>query len=160
GVLKELQSRLGPEHPGTLISRGNLAIAFHEAGRTAEAIELFEETLPVFVSKFGPNHPETLTTRNNLAFAILNLGRTAEAIALHTETWKRREAALGPAHPATLSSRENLASAYGLLGRWTEAETELRKCLEAREKAQPDDWSHFNTMSLLGGALLGQGKYA
>jgi hypothetical protein len=36
----------------------------------------------------------------------------------------------------------------------------LRECLAVREKAVPEDWSRFNAMSLLGGALLGQGKYA
>ena len=34
------------------------------------------------------------------------------------------------------------------------------RCLAIREKAIPDDWSRFNAMSLLGGALLGQGQYA
>jgi len=29
-----------------------------------------------------------------------------------------------------------------------------------REVKQPDDWATFNTQSLLGGALLGQKKYA
>jgi hypothetical protein len=43
---------------------------------------------------------------------------------------------------------------------WTEAELLLRECLAIREKAQPDVWSTFNTQSLLGGALLGQQKYA
>jgi hypothetical protein len=36
----------------------------------------------------------------------------------------------------------------------------LRECLTIREKATPDDWSRFHAMSLLGGALLGQGQYA
>jgi hypothetical protein len=36
----------------------------------------------------------------------------------------------------------------------------LRECLEIREKATPDDWSRFHAMSLLGGALLGRGRYA
>jgi hypothetical protein len=36
----------------------------------------------------------------------------------------------------------------------------LRECLAIRAKAIPDDWSRFNTMSLLGGALLGQERYA
>jgi hypothetical protein len=35
----------------------------------------------------------------------------------------------------------------------------LRECLAIREKKLPDDWLRFNTMSLLGGALLGQGRY-
>ncbi len=44
--------------------------------------------------------------------------------------------------------------------KWTEAESFLRECLAIREKTQPDVWSTFNTKSTLGGALLGQKKYA
>ena len=43
---------------------------------------------------------------------------------------------------------------------FTRAEPLLRECLAIREKTQPDDWTTFNTQSLLGGALLGQKKYA
>jgi hypothetical protein len=44
--------------------------------------------------------------------------------------------------------------------KWAEAEAILRECLAIREKVQPDEWSTFNTRSLLGGSLLGQKKYA
>ena len=44
--------------------------------------------------------------------------------------------------------------------KWTEAESTLRECLALRQKRAPDAWSTFNAMSLLGGALLGQKKYA
>jgi hypothetical protein len=44
--------------------------------------------------------------------------------------------------------------------KWTEAEPLLRECLDIREKTQPDVWSTFNTKSQLGGAMLGQRKYA
>jgi hypothetical protein len=43
---------------------------------------------------------------------------------------------------------------------FTEAEALLRECLAIREKTQPGDWTTFDTMSTLGGALLGQKKYA
>jgi hypothetical protein len=36
----------------------------------------------------------------------------------------------------------------------------LRDCLAIRQKQTPDNWRTFNTQSLLGGALLGQKKYA
>jgi len=39
------------------------------------------------------------------------------------------------------------------------AETCLRESLTIREKKLPDDWVHFNTKSLLGGALAGQTKF-
>ena len=44
--------------------------------------------------------------------------------------------------------------------KWSDAEPVLRECLNLREKAGPDIWSRFNTMSQLGGALLGRGRYA
>jgi hypothetical protein len=43
---------------------------------------------------------------------------------------------------------------------WTEAEASLRECLVIREKIMPDNWRRFNAMSLLGGALLGQRRFA
>jgi hypothetical protein len=36
----------------------------------------------------------------------------------------------------------------------------LREGLAIYAEAQPEDWRRFHTMSLLGGALLGQGRYA
>jgi hypothetical protein len=43
---------------------------------------------------------------------------------------------------------------------WAEAEPVLRECLGIRKNLQPDAWNTFNVQSLLGGALLGQKKYA
>jgi len=42
----------------------------------------------------------------------------------------------------------------------TDADPLLRECLTIREKNQPDAWDTFNSKSMLGGALLGQKKYA
>ena len=43
---------------------------------------------------------------------------------------------------------------------WEEAEPILRECLAIRQKKAADDWRTFNTQSMLGQALLGQGKFA
>ena len=61
---------LGPDHPDTLLSRNNLALAYRAAGRSAEAIPLSEQTLAVSERVFGPDHPRTLTSRDNLAAPI------------------------------------------------------------------------------------------
>jgi hypothetical protein len=45
-------------------------------------------------------------------------------------------------------------------GAFKEAEPRLRECLAIRKKDLPNDWVTFNTQSMLGGALLGQQKYA
>jgi hypothetical protein len=43
---------------------------------------------------------------------------------------------------------------------YADAEPLLRGCLKIREAKQPDEWTTYNTRSLLGEALLGQKKYA
>jgi hypothetical protein len=44
--------------------------------------------------------------------------------------------------------------------KWIEAESLLRECLAIREKIQADDRATFDTRSLLGASLLGQGRFA
>jgi serine/threonine protein kinase/tetratricopeptide (TPR) repeat protein len=112
---------LGPDHPNTLTSRNNLALAYRAAGRTAEAIALLKATLKLREAKLGADHPETLTSRNNLAVAYQAAGRNAEAIALLEETLKLQETRLGADHPETLISRNNLAVAYRAADRTAEA---------------------------------------
>ncbi|MDO5287917.1 MAG: tetratricopeptide repeat protein, partial [Actinomycetia bacterium] len=54
---------LGPDHPSTLTSRGNLALAYQDAGRLGKAVPLYEEVLAGRVRVLGPGHPDTLNTR-------------------------------------------------------------------------------------------------
>ena len=74
--------------------------------------------------------------------------------------WNDRASDSGPPTPA----RPVILAVLGLSliqqGKWAEAEAILRECLAIREKVQPDEWTTFNTRSLLGGSLLGQKKYA
>ncbi len=58
---------LGPEHPDTLITRGNLARWTGQAGDAAGARDQFAALLPVRERVLGPEHPDTLTTRHDLA---------------------------------------------------------------------------------------------
>jgi hypothetical protein len=67
---------LDTDHPHTLISRNNLALAYVEAGRAAEATPLHEQTLAAFGRVLGPDHPDTLASRNMLARARHEAGRT------------------------------------------------------------------------------------
>ncbi|MFC9022324.1 tetratricopeptide repeat protein, partial [Streptomyces anthocyanicus] len=60
---------LGPEHPHTLIDRGNLAISYRDVGRLQEALELHERVLADRERVLGPDHPDTLIARNNVAHA-------------------------------------------------------------------------------------------
>ena len=59
-LLADMERVLGADHPDTLNARNNLAIAYRDAGRTAEAITLDEQTLADHGAGAGrrsPRHP-------------------------------------------------------------------------------------------------------
>ena len=112
---------LGTDHPDTLMSWNNLAMAYQAAGRTAEVIPLYKRTLADRERVLGADHPDTLRSRNNLAGAYQAAGRMAEAIPLHEQTLADFERLVGADHPDTLRSRNNLAGAYKAAGRMAEA---------------------------------------
>ena len=51
------QAKLGPEHPDTLESMNNLALAYRAAGKLDLALPLFEETLKLKKAMLGSEHP-------------------------------------------------------------------------------------------------------
>jgi serine/threonine protein kinase/tetratricopeptide (TPR) repeat protein len=156
-----LARALGPDHPDTLNSRVNLGNAYLEAGRTSEAIALYETTLKQYESNLGPDHADTLGTRSNLAIAYYYAGRTAEAIAMHEVILKRHESKLGPDHPETLQSRNNLAIAYWTAGRTAEAIAMHEVNLKLREvKLGPDHPYTLGTRSNLANAYRTAGRTA
>ena len=73
-LLADRERVLGPDHPGTMTSRDNLAAAYWAAGRAAEAIPLHERTLADRERVLGPDHPGTMASRDNLAAARTALG--------------------------------------------------------------------------------------
>jgi tetratricopeptide (TPR) repeat protein len=161
-LAEDAERLLGPDHPNTLGSRGNLAIAYRAAGRTAEALALHERTLAEDAERLlGPDHPSTLGSRGNLAIAYRAAGRTAEAIALHERTLADMERLLGPDHPSTLASRNNLANAYQDAGRTAEAIALHERTLADRERVLgPDHPSTLTSRNNLANAYQDAGRTA
>ncbi len=147
--------KLGPHHPETLATLFNLALAYQEAGRLAEATELFEQAATGMVAGSVP-HPHAEDILRRTIQACEQAGRPDKA-----ERWLRRWLELvgqqtGDAHPSY--ARVQAALGRNLLSqeKWGEAETVLRACVAIRQKHEPDTWTTFNAMSMLGGAVLGQ----
>jgi tetratricopeptide (TPR) repeat protein len=133
-LLADHERVLGADHLRTMDTRNNLAAAYREAGRTAEAITLHEQNLADRERVLGADHPDTLTTRNNLAAAYQDAGRTAEAITLYEQTLADRKRVLGADHPHPMDTRNNLAAAYQAADRITEAITLHEQNLADRER--------------------------
>jgi eukaryotic-like serine/threonine-protein kinase len=157
-ILKLRKAKLGADHPDTLRSMSTLAAGYSGAGKLDLALRLTEETLKLYKAKMGADHPHTLSSMNGLASVYKDAGKLDLALPLCEETLKLRKAKLGTDHPDTLISMMHLGDTYSRCDRLADAEKILRECLEIRDRKEPDLWSTFNTMSLLGGALLGQKK--
>jgi tetratricopeptide (TPR) repeat protein len=159
-ALKGLRAKMGPDNHETLHSMNNLAGAYQDAGRRGEALPLFEEALRLRRVTLGRDHPDTLKSMANLAGAYQDAGRRDEALPLFEEALKLCKTKLGLGHPLTLTAMNYVAAAYLDARRWAGAEALARDALTRRERALPDDWRRFHTMSQLGTALAGQAKYA
>jgi len=123
---------LNPEHPDTLTSRSNLALALWDLGRHEEAAAEHRAVLDTRTRILGIEHPDTIASRSNLALALWNMGRLEDAEAEHRAVLEARNRILGAEHPDTMASRDHLALVLGDLGRLEEAEAELRATLEVR----------------------------
>ncbi len=154
-VLKRLEKKLGRQHPDTLLTVANLGVNYKDAGRLAEALPLLEEAY-----RAAGRHPRLRGVHAPLLDGYLKAGRTKDAVRLIG-------AMLADARKQLPKDSPQLAGRLAMAGlsllqvhAFAEAEPLLRECLAIREKTQPDAWTTFNTMSLLGGVLLGQKKHA
>jgi tetratricopeptide (TPR) repeat protein len=133
-VIKLEEKVLGPEHPDTLGSRTNLAVALQSQGKYAEAETEFRAVLKLEEKVLGPEHPSTLGSRNNLANVLAGQGKYAEAEAEYREVIKLREKVLGPEHPNTLSSCFNLALCLKAENKTDEAKEFARRAAQGANK--------------------------
>jgi Tetratricopeptide repeat len=104
-----IRNSLGPDHPSTLTTRGNIAYWTGEVGQAAEALRLLRELLPDRQRVLGPDHPHMLITRSNIARWTGEVGQAAEALRLLRELLPDLERVLGPDHPTTLSTRHEMS---------------------------------------------------
>ncbi len=153
------KQHLATDHPDTLYSMNNLAVAYRDAGKLDLALPLLEETLKLRKTKLGPDHPDTLASMNELAVAYRAAGRFDLALPLHEETLKLYKAKLGPDHPHTLTSMGNLASAYRDAGKLVLALPLVEETLKlTKAKLGPDHPDTLRSMNDLASAYWAAGK--
>ena len=100
-ALADRERVFGPDHLDTMRARGNLAAAYHSAGRMASAMQLYEQTCADYERVLGADHPDTLARRANLAHAYYSVGRLSDATTLLRDTVARCERTLPPGDPFT-----------------------------------------------------------
>jgi eukaryotic-like serine/threonine-protein kinase len=154
-TLKLLERKLGRQHPDTQWTVANLGVNYRDAGRVQEAVPLLEEAFHM-----SKKIPILFWVGPELLDGYVKAGRTAEAANLVTELLADVRKKLPKGSSQLAGELAQFSMSLLQAHAFTEAETLLRECLSIRAKTQPDAWITFNTMSMLGGALLGQKKYA
>ncbi len=112
---------LGPGHANAVVARDRLAAAYEAAGKSADAIAVFQTALTEREQHQGAEHPETIAARAHLAHAYQSAGRPADAISLYERTVADSVRLLGQAHPLTLDARASLAETHQTSGNPREA---------------------------------------
>jgi hypothetical protein len=129
----------GPEHPGTLTARHELARWTGQAGDATGARDQFAALLAIRERVLGPEHPDTLTARHELARWTGEAGDAAGARDQFAALLPISERVLGPEHPGTLTARHELASWTGLAGDATGARNQYTALLPISEQVSGPD---------------------
>jgi hypothetical protein len=145
----------GRQHTHTLLCVANLGINYREAGRLVEALPLLEE-----VYRAGRKNPALRVFGPELLDGYAQAKKTTEVTALARELLDDARSTLSPESPALARQLAHFGRALLAVRSFADAEPLLRESLSIRERKEPDDWTTFNSRSLLGGALLGQNQFA
>jgi tetratricopeptide (TPR) repeat protein len=149
---------LGPDHPYLAASLVNLGALRTQQGKLAEAEPVIREAVAIMRKSLGNDHPNVGASLYNLAKIAQARGNLAEAERLDREALGILEKALPAGHPTLAAIMSGLGSVLTDRGKPREGEPYLRESMAIYEQAAPDQWFKEQVKSLLGGALLAEGK--
>ena len=104
---------LGPGHPETATTEGNLAGLLVDTPRNEEAIRLATEALAVFRQTLGLDQPRTAVAASILGYAFEVKGDRKQAEQMYRLALAVDERAYGSQHPQTLNDARVLAEFLG-----------------------------------------------
>ena len=140
---KEIEHVLGPNDLRVLNVQEELAYMIMHAGRSSEAINMYEHILDARTKMQGSDHLETLTTRQNLAYAYYYQGDEYDkAIKLLEHVHSTRQQLLGDDDVNTLMAGSYLALVYHADGRLQEAMSLYEQVIADRTRLIGADHEH------------------
>ncbi len=154
-LLKRRQKIFGRDHARTQMAVANLGVNYKDTGRPKEALPLLEEAY-----RTSRTDASLRWVAPHLFEMYAEVDRRPEALELLPEVLESARKALPKNSPPLASGLAQISLNLMKVKAFKEVEPLLRECLTLREKYQPEEWTTFNTHSLLGGSLLGQKKYA
>jgi tetratricopeptide (TPR) repeat protein len=154
------QSVLGLEHPNTLNSMNNLAVALGQRGKLLEATEIHQQIYRRRLRLFGYWHPQTITSMSNLSIILQRAGQLTEAARMSLQVLKCSEKHYGPTHADTLLAMSNHISVLCDQGKLEQAHPMLLDLLEKKKETfGPQHPSTLTTLSNLALTLERLGRH-
>jgi tetratricopeptide (TPR) repeat protein len=152
----------GEENPDTLICIDNMGSFLRAQGKYTEAEPYLREALEKFRRVLGEENVDTLTCIGNMGDFLSAQGRYTDAEPYYREMLEKCRRVRGEEHPDTAGAMSFLGLVLILQNtteKAAEAEPLLRQCLAIRTAILPEsDWRLARVRSLLGGALVVQGR--
>jgi tetratricopeptide (TPR) repeat protein len=158
-ALARIRRGLGDQHWMVSSSKVGLADAHHAQGRLEEAKLLYAEARAGIRRIFGQDFHGNLYVLNPLAELYLDEGQSEEAESALVEA-QRASSASGHEGYIIADTDTALARLRLMQRKPAAAETAARRALAIRDARHPDHWTRFDALSLIGGALAGQKKFA
>ncbi|GIF00072.1 ATP-binding protein [Paractinoplanes rishiriensis] len=133
-VVAEKTRDHGRDHPNTLYTRHNLAMAYLQAGAYEQALSEMEQVLVARrrIRMYGPDHPLTLTTWHNYALIQGESGDATGAASEFATIVAETVRVLGSKHHDTLSAQHEHARWLNMSGDHTTAKAVYESVVTAR----------------------------
>jgi tetratricopeptide (TPR) repeat protein len=123
----------GAEHPSTLITRFNMALALCGQQRHFDAFGMFEQVLEKQTRVLPLDDPETLKTISNIAATLTQLKRHDESLKMYEDVVPKLICVIGENHNETLNAMVSMSTAQFSLYRYDDSrQTATRGLLIAR----------------------------
>ncbi|HEY3391400.1 MAG TPA: tetratricopeptide repeat-containing protein kinase family protein, partial [Lacipirellulaceae bacterium] len=158
---------LGPNHPETLRSTGELAAALVFSGQVDKSqaqidksLALHEQVWAAQKMALGPDHPDALWTEFKLGMGYSNTGQRDKGLKMLERVQAKSQQVLGPSDRFSFLTTSNLAKIYALNRQFEQALPLLQQTL-ARQKETfgPDYVGTLFTMRDLGAAYAAGGQF-
>jgi len=150
----------GEDHPNTLDAKQSLGDLYRIQGRYAEAEPLLVQAYEGAKRTQGDQSKDAATALTHLGEIYQDEGKDALAEETLSQALALDRKVLPEKNFTARACLTALARLRLKQQRFTEAESLLREATSRKESKAAQAWISFDRQSLLGAALLGQGKYA
>jgi tetratricopeptide (TPR) repeat protein len=159
-TLRLTEAADGPDHPETLVTMANLAVNYRDAGDRARGVALLDDAWRRTRKRPGRVPPQLEWLPRELAATYDRDRQFGRSEPYYRELVQLARKKYGAGRLELVRPLNRLGLNLIRQRKATDAERALRESLDIADNAAPASWIVFETKALLGGALLGQERYA